>query len=137
MQCLHLELWWQWKSRYRDVEFVLCCFDQPDIYELEAKAARESLTKPRSIWGDLLLSIKFDLRLTTARECVALRESVIYTEIWLMLWQWPIHLTNSPIFHPYWYIIPISPITGRSAVCLSSTTEESWLFQKLDMSFTH
>lgn len=56
----------------QDVEFALFCFDKPDIYELEAKAARESLTKPWSIWGDLLLSIKFDLQLTTARESVPL-----------------------------------------------------------------
>lgn len=57
----------------QDLEFVFCCFSEPDIYEVEAKAARESLTKPWSIWGDLLLSIKFDLQLTTARVCSSLR----------------------------------------------------------------
>lgn len=58
------------------------CFNQPDIYELQARAARESDDKPRSIWGDLLLSIKFDLWLTAARHCVPLSEAVIYAETW-------------------------------------------------------
>lgn len=63
-------------------EVVLCFFDQPDIYELQAKTARDSQASPRSIWRDLLLSIKFDLQLTTARESVPLREPVIYAETW-------------------------------------------------------
>lgn len=58
------------------------CFNQSDIYELEAKAAMESNAKPRSICGDPLLSIKFDLWLTAVRHCVARAEAVIYAETW-------------------------------------------------------
>lgn len=59
------------------------CFAQSDIYELEAKAVMESDAAPRSICGDPLLSIKFDLWLTAARHCcVPLAEAVIYAETW-------------------------------------------------------
>lgn len=63
----------------RDLKVILCCLDQPDIYELEAKAAREAPAQPWSIWEDLLLSIKFDLQLTTARD------SVPPENLWFML----------------------------------------------------
>lgn len=33
----------------QDLRVVLCCFKQPDIYELQDEAARESIAKPRSI----------------------------------------------------------------------------------------
>lgn len=62
-----------------DLKLILCCFASPVIYELQVKAARESPAKPWSIWGDLLLSIKSDLRPTTSRTHVPLRS------LWFML----------------------------------------------------